>query len=137
MRRSAFGLALLAGLCALGGWLARRPPAWLDSDPLLNPFGQVGAASADSAALRPAPVQKKWTEENPLLLAQATAADLQALPGVGPVLAARILAQRDSLGGLHAAADLDAVSGIGPVLLAKLVPLLRFASAAADSAGSR
>jgi competence protein ComEA len=52
----------------------------------------------------------------------ATAAELEMLPGVGPKMAARIIAARP-LGDLK---DLDAVSGIGPSMLKKLEPLVRF-----------
>jgi competence protein ComEA len=133
MRRSAIGLAALAALCAVGGWMERRPPAWLDADPLLNPFGLAPPTAADSSGLRPVVSQVEWSAANPLPLADATAADLAALPGVGPVLAARILARRDSLGGIDSAAELDAVVGIGPKLLSRLLPLLRFAPAANES----
>ncbi len=46
--------------------------------------------------------------------------DLQSLPGVGPVIAERILAYRDSVGGFGAAEDLLKVRGIGPAKLKKL-----------------
>jgi competence ComEA-like helix-hairpin-helix protein len=53
-------------------------------------------------------------------LNSAGAAELQALPGIGPALAARLLARRDSLGGFRDWADVDAIAGIGPALLARL-----------------
>jgi competence protein ComEA len=43
----------------------------------------------------------------------ATLADLDGLPGVGPVLAQRILDAREAQGGFRAVADLRKVSGIG------------------------
>lgn len=43
----------------------------------------------------------------------ATLADLDTLPGVGPVLAQRILAHRDQHGGFRTVADLRTVDGIG------------------------
>ncbi|HWS39183.1 MAG TPA: helix-hairpin-helix domain-containing protein [Actinoplanes sp.] len=43
----------------------------------------------------------------------ATLADLDGLPGVGPVLAQRILDARDAQGGFRAVSDLRKVSGIG------------------------
>ena len=55
---------------------------------------------------------------------RATAAELEALPGVGPALAGRIVAYRDSAGAFRTLADLDRVPGIGPALLARLGPLL-------------
>jgi competence protein ComEA len=55
----------------------------------------------------------------------ASAAELEALPGVGPALAARIIAWRTQHGRFSSVAELDSVSGIGPALLAKLGPLLK------------
>jgi competence protein ComEA len=43
----------------------------------------------------------------------ATLADLDTLPGVGPVLAQRILDARDAQGGFRAVSDLRKVDGIG------------------------
>lgn len=51
---------------------------------------------------------------------QATAADLEALPGVGPVLAERIIAHRDEVGGFQVVEDLLDVTGIGEAKLASL-----------------
>ncbi len=49
----------------------------------------------------------------PLNLNTATLADLDQLPGVGPVLAQRILDARDAQGGFRAVGDLRKVDGIG------------------------
>lgn len=56
----------------------------------------------------------------------ASIEDLQRLPRVGPVLAARIIAQRQAGGPFRSAADLQRVPGIGPRTAARLAPLLRF-----------
>lgn len=55
----------------------------------------------------------------PLDLNRATAAELTGLPGIGPVLADRIVAYRDSVGGFRGVEDLVAVKGIGPATLAR------------------
>jgi len=54
----------------------------------------------------------------------ATAADLESLPGIGPVLAARIVAHREEHGRFERPDDLLEVEGIGPRLLARLRPLV-------------
>lgn len=60
----------------------------------------------------------------PVALNRATAEELETLPGIGPALAARILAWRDSAGGFRTLDDLAKVRGIGPATLARLKPLL-------------
>ena len=57
---------------------------------------------------------------------RASAEELQGLPGVGPVLAQRIIAWREAQGSFSTLADLDAVTGVGPSLLRQLEGLLRF-----------
>ncbi len=54
----------------------------------------------------------------------ASAADLQALPGVGPVLAERIVAHREAVGGYHEVEDLLDVAGIGEAKLASIRDLV-------------
>jgi competence protein ComEA len=55
----------------------------------------------------------------------ATAADFARLPGVGPVLARRIVEHREARGLFRRLDDLLEVDGIGPKLLRRLEPLLR------------
>ena len=60
----------------------------------------------------------------PLDLNRATLADLMRLPGVGPMLARRILETRETAGRLGAVDDLVAVRGLGPVKLERLRPFV-------------
>ena len=60
----------------------------------------------------------------PVNLNSATIDDLQALPGVGPALAERILASRHAEGPFCTSDDLTRVTGIGPKTLEKLRPYL-------------
>lgn len=55
----------------------------------------------------------------------ATAAELEALPGIGPVLAARIVQWRADNGRFTDVEVLSEVSGIGDALMAQLRPLVR------------
>lgn len=64
---------------------------------------------------------------------RASAPELDALPGVGPVLAGRIIAHRDRHGPFRHPDELLAVRGIGPRLLAKLRPCVTVVS---ESAGA-
>jgi competence protein ComEA len=54
----------------------------------------------------------------------ATAAELDELPKVGPVLAGRIVAWREEHGPFAAVEELDAVDGVGPKMLEALLPLV-------------
>lgn len=57
-------------------------------------------------------------------LNRATAAELQQLPGIGPVLAKRILDHRKRHGGFASIDDLLDVKGIGRKKMARLRPLV-------------
>jgi competence protein ComEA len=60
----------------------------------------------------------------PLNLNSATLADLDTLPGVGPVLAQRILEAREAQGGFKAVSDLRNVQGIGTARYEQLKDLV-------------
>ncbi|MEU8817731.1 ComEA family DNA-binding protein [Actinoplanes sp. NPDC048796] len=60
----------------------------------------------------------------PVNLNTATLSDLDALPGVGPVLAQRILDARDAQGGFKAVSDLRKVDGIGDARYEQLKDLV-------------
>jgi competence ComEA-like helix-hairpin-helix protein len=60
----------------------------------------------------------------PLDLNRATAADLQRLPGIGPGLAQRILAERERRGRFESPDALRQVMGLGPKKLAALRDLV-------------
>jgi competence protein ComEA len=55
----------------------------------------------------------------------ATEAELDTLPGIGPVLAAAIVEWRTQNGGFTSIEQLQEVSGIGPTTYADLAPLVR------------
>ena len=57
-------------------------------------------------------------------LNSATAEDLDALPGIGPMLAKRIIDYRQSRGPFRKIEDLQEVSGIGSIKLEKIKPYL-------------
>jgi competence protein ComEA len=60
----------------------------------------------------------------PVHLNSATLDQLDALPGVGPVTAQKIVTYRTQHGGFGSVDELDAVPGIGPARLADLRPLV-------------
>jgi competence protein ComEA len=57
-------------------------------------------------------------------LNEATQEDLEALPGIGPALAGRIIAHRTAHGPFTHIGDLHQVSGIGPNILEQIRPYL-------------
>lgn len=75
--------------------------------------GALGGAAA--GAQRP---------DGKLDLNRATAAELDALPGIGPVLAGRIVAYREQHGGFRSVRDLRRVQGIGEKLYQSLAGLV-------------
>ena len=70
-------------------------------------------------------------------LNRASAAELEALPGIGAVKAAAILAVREERGGFASIDELESVRGIGPQLAQKLRSLVQISRAQPPSATSR
>lgn len=56
----------------------------------------------------------------PLDLNKISSDDLQKVRGVGPVLASRLIARRDSLGRFRSWEQVDEVAGVGPAMLSRL-----------------
>ncbi|HKN64514.1 MAG TPA: ComEA family DNA-binding protein [Gaiellaceae bacterium] len=113
-------------IAAAGG---PTPKAQLDSVNLAAPVadgeqivvpgrGAAGAlAAAGQAAAGSSP-------SAPLDLNSATLEQLEALPGVGPVTAQKILDYRQQHGAFHSVAELEGVPGIGPAHMAQLKGLV-------------
>lgn len=85
------------------------------------------AVQAPPRVARPVPTTagvSKLREGEPLELNQAQAGDLQLLPGIGPKLAQRIVAERARRGAFARVEDLREVSGVGDVTLRRIRPLV-------------
>ena len=95
---AAIGLAALIGLGVLG-WQRRLPPLTMAGATASAPVAQW------EAALR----RSRQVDVN-----VADVAELEKLPQVGPSLARRIVAYRDTHGPFHSAEELMDVPGIGP-----------------------
>jgi competence protein ComEA len=98
------GPALLAGIAphlTLTPAAESRPPAAPGPSPQASAPG-TGVGSAGSGG------------DSRIDVNSASAAELVALPGVGPAIAQRIVEHRERHGRFRSFADLEAVSGIGP-----------------------
>jgi competence protein ComEA len=60
----------------------------------------------------------------PLNVNTASARELELLPGVGPALAGRIVADRQANGAFGTVAELDRVKGVGPATLERWEPYI-------------
>jgi competence protein ComEA len=129
--RFALVLALLF-LAPVGSAVPEPPPAlapaWIDGECRL---AAAGAAAPCACEAIPGTLRRAlgW----PIPLTTATAADLEALPGIGPARARAIADERargDRPGGAGA---LERVPGLGPATIARLRPLV-LASGQADPA---
>jgi len=64
------------------------------------------------------------SDPSPVDLNRATATELEALPGIGPTLAERIVQHRDTRGPFSSVENLEEVPGIGEAILEALRPLV-------------
>jgi competence protein ComEA len=115
-------------IAAAGG---PAPKAQLDTVNLAAPIAdgeQIlvpgrGAAGAAAAAASP-PAAAGSSPTAPLDLNTATLEQLEALPGIGPVTAQKILDYRQAHGAFHSVTELQGVPGIGPAHMAQLKGLV-------------
>ena len=70
-------------------------------------------------------VARKITVDNPLDINRATLAQLDTLPGIGPVTAQRIIDYRNKVGRINALDDLKKISGLGGAKFEEIKSLLR------------
>ncbi len=70
-------------------------------------------------------VVKKISPDNPLDINRATLAQLDTLPGIGPVTAQRIIDYRIKVGRINALDELKKISGLGGSKFEEIKPLLR------------
>ncbi|SPP66489.1 helix-hairpin-helix domain-containing protein [Nitrospira lenta] len=136
-------LAMTMGVVLWIGWQVpqtmQRPAvthaASLFSDnasPTVVPVGEPTIPSAGVSEVR-----REANSAQRVDLNRATAADFDQLPGVGPVLAKRMVDYRKSVGRFHAVEDLRAVKGIGKKKLEQLKPFVTVAKSAAVEQGKK
>jgi competence ComEA-like helix-hairpin-helix protein len=139
------GVTVIVGLLLLGAaydlWRAAAPErapapassAALDGAP--SSADPPPAPASEASVIRPTEVGVPGaTGGQRIDLNSADATALDRLPGVGPVLAARIVEHRRAHGPFERVEDLRAVRGIGPRLLERLRPCVRIGAARAARA---
>ena len=122
-------VAAVALLLALGAALrhSRLAPAPAPSAPAGPPPTAAPVAPRSAAARVPPRLDPN----------RADARALDALPGIGPTLAQRIVAERERGGPYRSLADLGArVPGLGPTRLARLAPHLALPAGAAGASAT-
>lgn len=107
------------------GGRSRRPPASA-KDPGGRPRPGVPVGAGPEVRPRTRTGSGLPTPVAPVDMDAAGAPELLQLPGIGPALAARIVADRDSLGPFGSLEGLQRVRGIGPALAARLAPHVTF-----------
>ncbi|SDY07964.1 competence protein ComEA [Modestobacter sp. DSM 44400] len=113
------GSRVADALAAAGGLLPEADPAAVNAAALLTDGEQI-AVGVSGAPVPPAGPSGGAAPGGLLDLNSATVADLDALPGIGPVLAQRIVDHRTTSGPFTSVDQLDDVSGIGPAIFAQL-----------------
>jgi len=93
--------------------------------PRPGPSGDPSPGSRAGSRARPGAAAGATGCAAPVALNAATTQDLDCVPGVGPALAARIVADRTARGPFGRLEDLDRVPGIGRRLVERVRPFLR------------
>ena len=128
-----FAILLMAVLLAAGSALARFGA---DGSPFPPPSAsQMAGRSLPEAGMNVAARVTRNHEAGeprlplPLDLNTASARELQALPGIGPALAERIVTDREARGLFRTPEDLRRVPGIGPKRWERIRALVRLREA--------
>lgn len=82
--------------------------------------GTAGIGGGSTAVAGGGPVTAEAAAGPAISLNRATATELEALPGVGPVLAQRLVEHREATGGFTSVEELLEIEGIGEKTLAEL-----------------
>lgn len=126
------GARVLDAIEAAGGFAKKAEPATVnlareavDGEQVVVAFqGEAPVAAAPAAGAAPGKAPAAGEPGAKVNLNTADQATLETLPGVGPVMAGRIIEWRKQNGGFTRVDDLNAVSGVGEKTFARLAPLV-------------
>jgi competence protein ComEA len=111
---AAIALAIAGAFALASSWASSRPIASSDPKP-----ADVAVGQTSDRTFEPSRQPRVRATIN---INTATQGELEALPGIGPSIAQRIIQQRESKGPFTSIEDLDKVRGIGPVTIERLRP---------------
>ena len=133
------GAALVAVLLLIGAghdlWRFHHPRRAIKGLDRTSTAADTSVPPAASAPLDPTASAAPLTTAKRIDLNAANRTDLESLPGIGPVLAGRILEHRARSGRFRSQEELLTVRGIGPRLYARLADRIRVAPPADSTAG--
>ncbi len=118
------GARVADAVAAAGGLLPGADPAVVNLAAVVTDGQQIAVGLPGAAAVPGASASPGAAGSGRVPLNSATAAELDALPGIGPVLAQRIVEHRDANGPFTAVEQLDDVPGIGPATFDELADLV-------------
>jgi competence protein ComEA len=138
-------LGMFAATMGVVYWIGWTLPTSFDrardlaTESLEGPKAESASGSEHATTVSPSPVALLSHQPSPsavpkrshaglLDLNRATEQDFDALPGIGPRLAERIVEYRQSVGAFHSLDELRAVKGIGKKKFERIRPLLTVAS---------
>jgi len=134
-------LVMFAATMGVVFWIGWTLPTTFDRardlavNPSEGPQAEIASGNGRATAVSPAPVTPlpnqpataaapKRSHRGLLDLNRATEQDVDALPGIGPKLAERIMKYRQSMGAFHSLDELREVKGIGNKKFERIRPLV-------------
>jgi competence protein ComEA len=134
-------LGMFAATMGVVFWIGWTLPTSFDrardlaAESLEGPKAEIASGSERATTVSPSPVASlsgqrptvaapKRSYKGLLDLNRATDQDFDALPGIGPRLAERIMEYRQSVGAFHSLDELRAVKGVGKKKFERIRPLV-------------
>ncbi len=117
-----FGSRVQALVQQAGGYTEAAEPSLVNPVQILTDGDQIRVPNKLAAVTLKAATGSAKTPTGRINVNTATPTELEDLPGVGPKMAAKLVAGRP----YASLSDLDKVKGIGPSMLKKLEPYVKF-----------